>query len=448
MTNRRDFLQTLGYGGAALAGLVACGGGGGGGTTSGGGNTGGGGGGTGGGGTTPPPANPILVLVQLDGGNDLLDSLVPISGANAGAYATARPTLKLGANDLTDLGNGYALSKAFLGMAELHRAGRIAWMPGIGMPNPTLSHFLAMDLWSQGSAVPAATGWLGRWADGAFDPSGDPLRGISTSGLPLSLQGAARSFVNIGSPDAYRYPATRSPWRDVPDPEPLRGGFTDAFKLSLASGPGLKAAMASGKLYDDAQTQFASLMGTTSRTPPVPYPGDRAYPDPDLRDTWVDLAYQLKFIAEMIAKNLPTQVFVANMGGFDTHSNHRRDHALLLKALGGSLDAFLKDLATVTTAKGAASDRVLVMGFSEFGRRVHENNGGTDHGTAGLAFLAGKGVKGGVYSDYPDLTKLDENGNMKFTNDFRSLYATVLERWLGANSRTLLGSTYPLLGAI
>ncbi len=446
MTNRREFIQTLGYGSAALAGLVACGGGGG--QAPGGGSPSGGGGGTGGGGSTPPPANPILVLVQLDGGNDLLDTLVPLSGPNAGTYASARPTLRLGGGDLADLGNGYGLPASFTGMAALHRAGQVAWIPGIGMPNPTLSHFLAMDLWSQGSAAPSATGWLGRWADGAFDPSGDPLRGISTDGLPLSLQGQARAFVNISSPDAYAFPATRSPWRDVPDPAPLRGGFHEAFQLSGTGTSGLKAAVASGKLYDEAQSLFTSLMGTTARTPAVPYPGDRAYADPELRDGYVHLAYQLKFVAEMIAKNLPTQVFVTNMGGFDTHSNHRRDHARLLKELGGSLDAFLKDLATVTTAKGPASDRVLVMVFSEFGRRVHENNGGTDHGTAGLAFLAGKGVKGGLYADYPNLASLDENGNMRHTVDFRSLYATVLERWLGANSRTLLGAAYPLLGAI
>jgi uncharacterized protein (DUF1501 family) len=444
MTNRRDFLQSLGLGTAALAGLTACGGGGGG--TTGGSNA--GGGGSGGGGGTPAPANPILVLVQLDGGNDLLDSLVPISGANAGVYATVRPTLKLAPNELTDIGNGYGLSTAFTGMADLHRQNRIAWLPGIGMPNPTLSHFLAMDLWSQGAASPGATGWLGRWADGAFDPAGDPLRGISTDGLPLSLQGAARSFVNISAPDAYRYPATRSPWGGIDDAEPLRGGFHEAFQLSLGATSGLKAALGAGKLYDDAQNLFGSLMGTTARTPSVAYPGDRTYADPDLRDDYVHLAYQLKFIAEMIAKNLPTQVFVANMGGFDTHSNHRRDHGRLLKELGGSLDAFMKDLATVTTAKGPALDRVLIMSFSEFGRRVHENNGGTDHGTAGLGFLLGKGVKGGFYSDYPNLSSLDENGNMRHTTDFRSLYATVLERWLGANSRTLLGASYPLLGAL
>ena len=221
MTNRRDFLQSLGLGTAALAGLAACGGGGGAAP-----GTGSGGGSGGGGGTPAVPANPILILVQLDGGNDLLDSLVPISGANAGVYATARPTLKLAPNELTEIGNGYGLAAAFTGMADLHRQNRIAWLPGIGMPNPTLSHFLAMDLWSQGAASPGATGWLGRWADGAFDPAGDPLRGISTDGLPLSLQGAARSFVNISAPDAYRYPATRSPWAASTTPSPCGAAST------------------------------------------------------------------------------------------------------------------------------------------------------------------------------------------------------------------------------
>ena len=441
MSNRREFLQTMAAGSAVLSGL-ACGGGGGGAQAS---------SDTGGGPPPPPPTpaptSPILVIVTAEGGMDLLDTLVPIGGANAGAYQGHRPSLKVNPANTTEIGLNIGLNKAFAGMSALHQQGRVAWLPGIGMPNPTLSHFLAADLWSQGSAIPGGTGWLGRYADLAFLKGGDPLRGISTDGLPLSAQGMERSFVNISSPDTYRFPATRSEWQSVEDPGPLRLGFSDGFSLSgTPASLGLKAALDSGHLYDQSQSLFSSLLGTGRRTPSVPYPGDANYPDASLRNDYFHLSSQLKFIAEMIAKDLPSQVFVTATGGFDTHSNHARDFPRLLNEMGASLNAFYADLASISTSKGNAQDRVIVMGWSEFGRRVRENNGGLDHGTAGLSYVIGKGVKGGIYSNFPDLTSLDDNGNMKFTTDFRNLYATVLDKWMGVSSRTVLGGTYPNLG--
>ena len=445
MTKRREFLQTMAAGSAALAGLTACGGGGAAQSSS----------GPGGGPPPPPPApaptSPILVIVTAEGGMDLLDALVPIGGANAGLYMSNRPALKVNPANTTALGSGaganIGLNKAFTGMAELHQQGRVAWLPGIGMPNPTLSHFLASDLWWQGSSIPGGTGWMGRYADLAFLRGGDPLRGISTDGLPLGLQGVDRDFVNISSPDTYRFPATRSEYGSIDDPVPLRLGFSDGFSLSgTSSASGLKAALESGQLYDQAQSLFSSLIGTTRRTPNVPYPGDANYPDPTLRNDYFHLSSQLRFIAEMIAKDLPSQIFVTATGGFDTHSNHARDFPKLLNEMGASLNAFYADLAGISTSKGNAQDRVIIMGWSEFGRRVRENNGGLDHGTSGLAYVLGKGVKGGLYSEYPDLSKLDDNGNMKSTTDFRSLYATILDKWLGVSSSTVLGASYPGLG--
>ena len=183
----------------------------------------------------------------------------------------------------------------------------------------------------------------------------------------------------------------------------------------------------------------------------MPYPGDATYPVQKLSGAALttSLSSQLKLIAQMIAAGLPPQVYFARLSGWDTHSNQAVDHPNLQRALGGSIKAFYDDLATITTTAGLAQDRVMILAYSEFGRRVQENNGGTDHGTAGLAFCVGKSVKGGLYGGYPDLTSLDSNGNMKFTTDFRSLYATVLERWLGqaaTSTDTLLGSAYPRLG--
>jgi uncharacterized protein (DUF1501 family) len=441
---RRKFLQGLGVGSAALA--AACGG------------TGdpAGAGGTGGGGT-PPPAQPILVVVNLDGGNDWLNMMPPSSGANRALYDQKRPTLGVPAAGLLDLGGGIGLSTDFTGMDALHAAGKVAWIPGIGMNNPNLSHFVSIDLWGQGSALPDGTGWLGRFADGAFSPTGDVLRGVTvTNDLPVMLKGGSRAFVSISSASGFVYPAwLRANRIGAPyDPQLLETAFGVAVNGAAPAGssaPGFSAAAAAGKLFLDAQNGFGVDGTLASRTPSVPYPGEAAFAGKkiDGSNLSATLANQLKLVAQMIAAGLPGQVYFTRLGGFDTHSNEATDHPNLMRTLGGSIRAFLADLDTVTTPSGKASDRVMVLGYSEFGRRVAENKGGTDHGTAGLAFCVGNAVRGGFHGTYPDLADLDRNGNMKFTVDYRSLYATVLERWLGVGAAATdrsLGAVYPRLG--
>ena len=441
MTTRREFIQTLGATGAALAGLSACGGGGASST----------------GGLPPPaptPSSPILVIVNIDGGYDWLNVTPPNAGANLGVYQTKRATLGI-TNPalLTDLGSGMALNKDLLGMDALHAQGRVAWIPGIGMPNPNLSHFTTIDLWGQGAAVPAGTGWLGRFADAAFSPTGDVLRGITvTADLPVMLKGSSRTFVAITSAGGYVFPAYLLSTSTVPDAALLETGWATALSASSTDGGYLAGAQA-GRLFYDAQNNpaFGTGGSLTARTPTVPYPGDATYPVLKLSGTALStsLSSQLKLIAQMISAGLPGQVYFARLGGWDTHSNQAVDHPNLQRALGGAIKAFHDDLASITTSAGNAQDRVLILAYSEFGRRVQENNGGTDHGTAGLSFCVGKSVKGGLYGGYPDLTNLDANGNMRYTNDFRGLYATVLERWLGqsaATTDTLLGASYPRLG--
>lgn len=445
MTTRREFVQTLGATGAALAGLSACGGGGKGAS--------GGGGGT----TQPPipiPSDTILVIVNIDGGYDWLNILPPNSGTNLGVYQAKRATLGLtNLGSLPDLGSGIALSSDFTGMDALNAVGRVAWIPGIGMPNPNLSHFSAQDLWDQGAATPAGTGWLGRFADAAFSPTGDVLRGLTvTSDLTVMLKGATRSFVSIPSAGGYIFPAYLLTGTTVPDTALIEAGWGTSLSATSPS-PAYQAAADAGKLFYDAQNHpaFGSGGSIPARTPSVPYPGDSAYAVKRIDNggnLTGRLSRQFKLIAQMIAAGLPAQVYFSRLGGWDTHSNQAVDHPNLQRALGGSIKAFYDDLATITTASGKAQDRVMILAYSEFGRRVQENDGGTDHGTAGLSFCVGKAVKGGLYGGYPDLSNLDGNGNMKFTTDFRSLYATVLDRWLGqatATTNTLLGSSYPRL---
>ena len=439
MTTRREFIQTLGATGAALAGLSACSGGGHGGSGS----------------TaqppTPVPPAPILVVVNIDGGYDWLNVTPPNGGANVAAYQAKRASLQIDPTTLIDLGSGMGLNPDLIGMDQLHAAGRVAWIPGIGMPNPNLSHFTAGDLWGQGAAVPAGTGWLGRFADTAFSASGDVLRGLTvTSDLTVMLRGQNRSFVSIPSAGGYVFPAYLFSGNTMPDTTLIETGWGTSLNAS-STDPGYIAAAQAGKLFFDAQNNpaFGAGGSLTARTPTILYPGDATYPGKRLDGGNLNnsLSRQFKLIAQMIAAGLPTQIFFSRLGGWDTHSNQAVDHPNLQRALGGSIKAFYDDLATITTSSGNAQDRVMIITYSEFGRRVQENNGGTDHGTMGLSFAVGKAVKGGLYGAYPDLTSLDSNGNMKYSAaaDFRGLYATVLERWLGqtaATTNTLLGSSY------
>ncbi|HJV21564.1 MAG TPA: DUF1501 domain-containing protein [Holophagaceae bacterium] len=449
MATRREFLQASAAAGTALAGLTACGG--------------GSGSKSSGGTTTPPeppiaiPASPILVVVNISGGYDWLSVLPPNAGANLSPYRSLRPSLGIGGGT-TDLGSGVGLNNDLLGMGELSAKGRVAWIPGIGMSNFSLSHFTADDLWGQGANIPGGNGWLGRFADTAFAPAGDVLRGVTvTSDLPLMLRGATRGFVSISNSSGFVYPSyLRSNKVGTPfDATLLENGWGTSLTTPAPTGPaqhGYQAALAMGKAFYDAQNDpaFGASNQLPARTPSVAYPGDSNFPTTRTDGGKLSGSFgnQLKLIAQMIASGLPGQVYFARLGGWDTHSNQAKDLPNLQRVLGGSLRAFYDDLQSITTAAGNAQDRVMIIAYSEFGRRVKENNGGTDHGTAGLAFALGRAVKGGLYGAYPNLADLDNNGNMKYSAnaDFRSLYATVLDRWLGqatATTNTLLGASYP-----
>jgi uncharacterized protein (DUF1501 family) len=456
MTTRREFIQGLGAAGAAgmaLGGLTACGGGGGKGGSSSAYNP------------QPPkpiPAQPILVVVMMDGGQDWLNLMVPTTGNNLTAYNAARSSLRIDPSATNDMTNGVGLNKDFLGMIDLHNVGRVAWIPGIGMPGASLSHFTATDLWAQGGVL-NSTGWLGRYADGAFSPGGDVLRGIVTTGdVPLMFRGATRSFVSITGSSGFVYPSflrrttvnySGSPYTAAAV-QTMEDGFGTAVttaSIDAVSQPGYDAASVAGKAFFDAQNSFGTNGTLPSRTPAVAYPGDANYPATAANGGRLSgsLSRQLKLIAQMIASGLPGQVYFARVGGYDTHSNQMGTLPDLQRAVGGALRAFYDDLASITTPSGNAQDRVMILGWSEFGRRIKENDGGTDHGTAGLAFCMGNAVRGGFYgSGYPDLGNPDTNGNMRFTTDYRSMYATVLDRWLGqatSTTDTLLGASYPRL---
>lgn len=397
------------------------------------------------------PAKPILVVVNLDGGNDWLNMLPPTTGSNRAEYERCRPSLKVPANGITEIGDGVGLSNHFFGMERLSNLGQVAWILGVGMQAPNLSHFVSIDLWGQGAAEPNGTGWLGRYADAAFRPGADAMRGVAlTSDVPIMLRGAVRDFVSITDAKSFQFPTSlwtisrTAPW----DSQLLLEGYRVAASSSTGD-RGYEAAAATSRMFLETCESFPGG-SLPPREPSVLYPGDLGYDGRQLGGRPLDsgLSEQLKLIAQMLAGGIDAEVFFVRIGGWDTHVNQLVDHPNLMRALGGSLAAFYEDLSTVSTPSGNAADRTVILAWSEFGRRVRENQTGTDHGTAGLAFCIGRAVKGGFYGEYPDLADLDEHGNMRFTVDFRSLYATVLERWLGRSGRetdAILGASYPRL---
>jgi uncharacterized protein (DUF1501 family) len=377
----------------------------------------------------------ILVVIQLSGGNDGLATVIPEDNDD---YRRARPQLAITQN-LLRLGKGVALHPELKSFKDLFDAGQLALIQGVGYPNPNRSHFRSMEIWHTADPKnPPRDGWLGRYFDAqcnGVDPkkSGkqlDPKAAINIgSTAPLALQGEKFTAISFQRPDAYQWfagnknidPKLKNAFAEVND---LHG---NAGEMKSSGNPTLD--FLERTALDAQLTSDEILAVTTKYRPAVSYP-----PTP--------LGQQLQMVAQMIAGGLKTRVYYVSLGGFDTHTNERASHDRLMTILSAGVSAFMKDL------KAQGNDgRTMVMTFSEFGRRVGENaSRGTDHGTAAPMFIFGSMVKGGVYGDHPSLRPQDlDNGDLKFHTDFRSVYATVLSRWLQANDSQILGGSFKSL---
>ena len=365
------------------------------------------------------PGN-VLVVIQLAGGNDGLNTIVPYSDD---AYHKARPVIGLDPKTVLRIDDRIGFNPALAGLADLFHEGHVALLQGVGYPNPNRSHFEATEIWETASPDrPQQYGWLGRYLDRRYANGTKPSSAFEAVALgdtlPAALVSAHVDVPAIGALGAFSYNTGRD----------------------------LASKQSAGTLYDGAkagQSPYLAMIADTAReayhggdvlraeiagyTPAVTYPGD-------------GFAQQLKLAAQLIGSKTGTRIIFVSLGSFDTHAGQRAQQDRLLGLLGGGLKAFYADLA----AHGNAQ-RVLAMTFSEFGRRVTQNaSNGTDHGTAMPLFVVGGSVKGGVYGDHPSLTDLD-NGDLKFHTDFRSVYATVLQSWLGRNPADVLAGSYPLL---
>ncbi|MBB5236121.1 DUF1501 domain-containing protein [Deinococcus budaensis] len=342
-----------------------------------------------------------LVVVQLTGGNDGLNTLVPYSN---GAYYAARPNIAIPKKDVLTLTPDLGMHPALKPLTGLWDAGHLAWMENVGYPNPTRSHFASMAIWHTADPTQAqAEGWIGRIAE----QIGDPFCASNLGGVaPQALRASEFSLPSIDSVDSFQVK--------------LPAGLEGAFGQMLGA-PRTGEAAYLGEATRRMLANTGAVQKNVSKYKAgAKYPGGR-------------FASQLRDAARLIAAGTGQRVLYVSLGGFDTHAGQRAEQDELLAQLASGLAAFQADLE----AQGLA-DRVLVMGFSEFGRRVAENaSAGTDHGQGSVMFALGQGVRGGVHGSSPDLEDLAD-GDIKYRQDFRGVYAGALTGWLGLDAREIL----------
>jgi uncharacterized protein (DUF1501 family) len=364
------------------------------------------------------PANdPILVSIFLSGGADALTLLAPTSAHPQ--YAQWRPTLALPAGQGTPLAEDPTLRfhPSLAGVAELYGEGKVSIMPAIGYDDANQSHFTSRHYWEVGEVNPwGRWGWLGRYLDhhGTTD---NPLQGLSLGwDLQPSLAAHDVPVAAVAQPDNYDFwmPGV---WGEVADKAlDAFGDLGDSPTGDAGLAQARSAVAATGRLRD----QLAPYQDGFTTPAGITYPNG-------------DFAGRLRALAAMIAGGLPLKVVALESGGYDTHSNQLDSLPGDLLEIGNSLRSFQRDLE----ARGL-QDRVLVHVWSEFGRRPEENGSGTDHGAAGTGFLIGSQANGEMVGEFPGLTVLDEDDNLRNTSDFRGVYCALLEQWLGVDAGPII----------
>lgn len=361
---------------------------------------------------------PILVFMQLGGGNDGLNTVIPLQNDH---YRRARPRLGRIEAEALRLNDTTGLHPALTGLKSLYDDGLLGILQGVGYPNPNRSHFRSTEIWHTASSEDRnpAHGWLGRFFDNAC-PGLPPETGIAlTESTPQAFAGASGMGITFTDPNRFRF-------NDDLDP-------MDGASIGMATGqhaPGHTDALSFLERTDlDARVSSDTLHDTLKRTPePNGFPRSR-------------LGADLRLIARLIGGSMPTRVYYCSQGGYDTHANQLNTHARLLQDLGDSLQAFWTELKRQGNTR-----RVCMMVFSEFGRRVAENGSqGTDHGAAAPVLLLGGPFPPGLHGPLPSLAPEDlRRGDPVHHTDFRHLYATLLANHLQADPATILGPNTPL----
>jgi len=356
----------------------------------------------------------VLVVVQLDGGNDGLNTVVPFRDEN---YDRLRPKLALKGDRLIKLNDELALHSSMKAAGKLFDDGRLAVIQGVGYPNPNRSHFRSMAIWQSArldEADHGQYGWLGRALDAEATTAGPQAVYAGPGASPVALWGRRATVAAIQSLDdlALTVPAdTLRGALAVPE-----GSDELARFVARSSDEAFVTAERLAALAEAPQPKLGSGYGESS------------------------IAEHLKLIAALIKADSPARIFYTAQSGYDTHAAQANEHARLLRGLADALKAFLDDMA----ANGLA-DRVLVLAFSEFGRRAAENDSaGTDHGAAGPVFVAGPQLASGIVGPTPNLADL-QDGDVRMAIDFPQVYATILEQWLNVRHGKVLGGDFAML---
>ena len=365
-----------------------------------------------------PAGAKVLVVVQLSGGNDGLNTVIPVSND---IYYKSRPGLGLAKDKTALLSGDVALHPALMGFRDLFNEGSLAILNDVGYPEPDRSHFRSMDIWQSGSASADVvnSGWIGRWLDKRTEPADKAVMALELDDtLSLALNGEIMKGL------AFR------------DPKRLFDTSRDPYYQSL-----LKSPAAQGHSHEETTPSYLyQVMAETLSGAGTIFnqsrlrASTRTYPDGAFGKS-------LQTIASLIASDIPTRVYYVSLGSFDTHVGQEDRQQKLFQELNDSVMAFTADLK----ASGRFND-TLLMTFSEFGRRVSQNaSGGTDHGTANNMFLIGGGLKRkGLLNAIPDLANL-KDGDLQYKVDFKSVYATLLQQWLDTDPVSVLGKKYEVM---
>lgn len=353
-----------------------------------------------------PAARRALVMVHLAGGNDGLNTVVPIGDP---AYAKLRPALALAKSDVLSIDRGMAFHPALGGFRKLYERGQLAVVQGVGYPNPDFSHFRATEIWEAGDPNGGASGWIGRYLDESASGRGLRAVALSKEQPPLVLASSSSPAVTVSDPASFRPPSNEAAIR--------------AMYSAYVKQPATRHVVgAAGIETLDAATTISRLRGESA----VNYPPG-------------ELSADLRRAAELLAAGVGVEVLHISFGGFDTHVNQMGKHRQLLNQVGSAFAAFQQDLERRGLAR-----KVVTVVYSEFGRRPAENfGGGTDHGSAGPVFVIGDGVRGGLHGEAPSLTSLD-SGNLRFTTDFRSVFGGIVRDCLGGDPSAVFRGITPL----
>jgi uncharacterized protein (DUF1501 family) len=364
-----------------------------------------------------PPGNKVVVILQLSGGNDGLNTVIPVRND---IYYRSRPKLGIERTKSLLVTDEVGLHPSLTSFADAFHDGSLGILNNVGYPNPDRSHFRSMDIWQSASQSNeyVNTGWLGRYLDAQCNGCGKPTQALEIDDtLSLALKGEHINGLALKDPKRLYGTSNEKFFKDV------SGKYSNDHHHDEQPVDYLYKTMSETLSSADYIFQQSKL-----------HPSSAQYPNSNL-------GKDLKTIASLIYSEINTKVYYVSLGSFDTHINQEQQQERLFTEMNDAVGAFIKDLK----ANNRFND-VLFFTFSEFGRRVSQNaSGGTDHGTANNMFLLSGGLKEkGVLNALPDLDDLDQ-GDLKYKIDFKNVYATVLDKWLGADDKKILGKKYEAL---